>query len=48
MNWYIVLAVLLAVPLVVVLVIIRDAITIDGAKAKAAIDALAARFKRKP
>lgn len=48
MNWYIVAAVVAAVLLVAVLIIIRDAITIDGAKASAALKAFAARFKRKP
>ena len=45
MNWYIAFAALLAVLVAGVLFIIRDAITIDGAKAKAALQAFAARFK---
>lgn len=48
MNWPIWLAVIGIVLVAGVLVIIRDAITIDSAKASAALKAFAARFKRKP
>lgn len=48
MNAYIVIGVIVALLIVGYLVIIREAITVDRAKASAALTAFLARFKRKP
>lgn len=46
MNLYEWIGAIVAFLTVVVIFIIRDAITVDGPKAKAALQAFAARFKR--